>query len=64
MDEDTARLLDHLATEGVKVRKALRNILKSWSSILDSAAVIRGDVNVIFNNVEDVENYSEVDEDD
>ena len=63
LDEDTARLLHDIATESAKVRAALRGMLENWNSVLNAASVIRGDINVVLDNVQDVENYASDDKD-
>lgn len=59
IDEGTAQLLQDLGTQGVRIRVALRGMLENYRHILDAIAVVRGDVDVVLDNFEDVENFAE-----
>ena len=59
IDEGTAQLLRDLGTQGARIRMALRGMLENYRHILDAIAVVRGDVDIVLDNFEDVENFAE-----
>ena len=63
LDEDTARLLNSIMVQAANVRNAIRNIGENYRAILDSCATVRGNLDVVLDNVSDVRNYAEDDDD-
>lgn len=59
LDDDTARLLNSVMVQSAAIRDELRAMLESYRHILDSVAVVRGNLNTVLDNVQDVENYAE-----
>ena len=59
LDDATAQFLKSLAEESVIIRNAGRTMLEAYRTILDAIANIRGNLNIVLDNVEEVQNQAE-----
>lgn len=59
IDAGTARLLKDAVESAARIRDSVRSMAENYNRILDALAVVRGDINNILDDVEDVTNYAD-----